>query len=161
MLFRSLQSAFDGIYPPGDQWYWRGDYVEEIPDAAIEQHVEFAHKLPTWKSTMHLYPSDGAAARVPNDATPWGYREAKWTSVFAGVDPDPANAEPIKQWTIDYFDALHPYSMGGSYVNFMMEEGQDRVQATYRDHYDRLAKIKATYDPDNLFHVNQNIKPAK
>ena len=134
--------------------------MEEIPDAAIEQHVEFAHKLPTWKSTMHLYPSDGAAARVPNDATPWAYREAKWTSVFAGVDPDPANAEPIKQWTIDYFDALHPYSMGGSYVNFMMEEGQDRVQATYRGNYERLAAIKAKYDPNNIFHVNQNIQPA-
>ena len=156
----AINAAFDGLYPPGDQWYWRGDYVEEIPDAAVEQHVEYAKKLPTWKSLMHLYPVDGAAARVPNDATPWGYREAKWAAVFAGVDPDPANAELVKQWTIDYFDALHPYSMGGSYVNFMMEEGQDRVQATYRGNYERLAAIKAKYDPDNVFHVNQNIQPA-
>ena len=156
----AINAAFDGLYPPGDQWYWRGDYVAEIPDEAIAKHVEFAEKLPTWKSTMHLYPSDGAAARVPNDATPWAYREAKWTSVFGGVDPDPANAELIKQWTIDYFEALHPYSMGGSYVNFMMEEGQERVRATYRGNYARLAAIKAKYDPDNLFHVNQNIEPA-
>ncbi len=156
----AMNSAFDGVYPPGDQWYWRGDYVAEIPDAAIEQHVAFAERMPTWKSTMHLYPVDGAGARVANDATPWAYRDAKWASVFAGVDPDPANAEAIKQWTIDYFEALHPYSMGGSYVNFMMEEGQERVQATYGANYERLARIKTKYDPDNLFHVNQNIRPA-
>jgi FAD/FMN-containing dehydrogenase len=153
-------TAFDGLYPPGDQWYWRGDYVKEIPDAAIKAHVEFGKKLPTWKSTMHLYPSDGAASRVASDATPWAYRDAKWTSVYAGVDPNPANAEAIRSWTIDYFEALHPYSMGGSYVNFMMEEGQERVQATYGSNYERLARIKTQYDPDNVFHVNQNIKPA-
>jgi hypothetical protein len=117
----AFQSAFDAVYPAGDQWYWRGDYFSEISDAAIEKHVEFAHKMPTWKSTMHLYPSDGAAARVPADASPWAYRDAKWTGVFAGVDPDPANAELIKSWTIDYWEALHPHSMGGSYVNFMMD----------------------------------------
>jgi hypothetical protein len=153
-------SAFDGVYPHGDQWYWRGDFVQEIPDAAIELHVDFARRLPTWKSTMHLYPSDGAAARVAADATPWAYRDAQWTTVTAGVDPDPANAEAIKAWTIDYFDALHPYSMGASYMNFMMEEGQERVQASYGPNYARLAEIKAKYDPENVFHVNQNIKPA-
>ena len=157
----AFQSAFDAVYPPGDQWYWRGDYFSEIPDAAIEKHVEFARKMPTWKSTMHLYPSDGAAARVAPDAPPWAYRDAKWTRVFAGVDPDPANAELIK----DVDDRL----LGGactrirwaaSYVNFMMDEGQERVQATYGDNYARLARVKAQYDPDNVFHLNQNIRPA-
>jgi len=156
----AFQSAFDAVYPPGDQWYWRGDYFAEIPDAAIEKHVEFARKLPTWKSTMHLYPSDGAAARVAPDASPWAYRDAKWTGVFAGVDPDPANAELIKAWTIEYWEALRPHSMGGSYVNFMMDEGQERVQATYGDNYARLARVKAQYDPQNVFHLNQNIRPA-
>ena len=85
------------LYPAGDQWYWRGDYFSEIPDAAIEVHVEYGEKLPTWKSTMHLYPSDGAASRVAADATPWTYRDAKWTGVFAGVDPDPANADAIRE----------------------------------------------------------------
>ena len=122
-------SAFDALYPPGDQWYWRGDYVKEIPDAAIEIHVEFGKKLPTWKSTMHLYPSDGAASRVAADATPWAYRDAKWTSVFAGVDPDPANADAIRAWTVEYHEALHPYSMGGSYVNFI---GRKRVRSACR-----------------------------
>ena len=153
-------AAFDGLYPAGDQWYWRGDYFNEIPDAAIDIHAEFGKKLPTWKSTMHLYPSDGAASRVAPDATPWTYRDAKWTGVFAGVDPDPANADAIREWTVAYHEALHPYSMGGSYMNFMMEEGQERVQAAYGSNYARLAGIKAKYDPENVFHVNQNIKPT-
>ena len=154
-----LQSAFD-VYAAGDQWYWRADFVEEIPDAAIERHVEFAEKLPSWKSTMHMYPIDGAVHRPgPND-TPWGYRNANWGMVIVGVDPDPANASDITAWTKDYWEALHPYSAGGAYVNMMMEEGQERVQAAYGENYDRLAEIKAAYDPGNVFHVNQNIRPA-
>jgi FAD/FMN-containing dehydrogenase len=79
--------------------------------------------------------------------------------VFAGVDPDPANVDGIRRWSIDYHEALHPYSAGGAYVNMMMDEGEERVRASYGDNYDLLAKIKATYDPDNVFRVNQNIKP--
>ena len=154
-----LQSMFDGLYPHGDQWYWRADFVKEISDEAVEAHVEHASRLPTWKSTMHLYPIDGAASRVGGDATPWAYRDAKWGQVIVGVDPDPANAPALKQWTVDYFDALHPHSMGGAYVNMMMDEGQERVQASYGGNYERLKQIKRTYDPNNLFHVNQNIEP--
>jgi FAD binding domain/Berberine and berberine like len=154
-----LQSAFDALYPPGDQWYWRADFVQEISDDAVARHIEFGERLPTWKSTMHLYPIDGAASRVGEDETAWSYRDAKWAEVIVGVDPDPANAELIKDWTIEYWEALHPYSMGGAYVNFMMDEGQERVQATYRGNYERLAQIKRRYDPDNVFHVNQNIAP--
>jgi hypothetical protein len=109
---------------------------------------------------MHLYPIDGAASRVDPDATPWGYRDAKWAEVIVGVDPDPANAAVIRQWCVDYWEATHPYSMGGSYVNFMMDEGRERVQATYRGNYQRLAQIKSKYDPENFFRVNQNIRPA-
>lgn len=155
-----LQSAFDGVYPPGDQWYWRADFVNELGDEAIALHVEHGSALPTWKSTMHLYPIDGAAADPSNNATPWAYRDAKWAQVIVGVDPDPANADLIKGWTVDYWDALHPYSAGGAYVNFMMDEGQERIRATYKGNYERLAAIKAKYDPGNFFHVNQNIKPA-
>jgi hypothetical protein len=155
-----LQSAFDGIYPAGDQWYWRADFVREIPDDAVAAHAKFAAELPTWKSTMHLYPIDGAAHDVSSDETPWGYRDARWGSVIVGVDPDPANAETIKKWAIDYFEALHQYSSGGAYVNMMMDEGQDRVKASYRGNYDRLASVKAQYDPDNVFRINQNIHPS-
>src|SRR4051812_4315736 len=123
-----LNSFFDGLYPAGHQWYWRGDYVRDLPDDAIALHQEYAERLPTMQSTMHMYPSDGAAGRVGADETAWAYRDARWTAVFAGVDPDPANAGLVRDWTIAYQEALHPYSMGGSYVNFMMDEGQERVR---------------------------------
>jgi FAD/FMN-containing dehydrogenase len=155
----ALQSAFDGLYPPGDQWYWRADFVKEVPDAAAELHAKFGAEMPTMKSTMHLYPVDGAAHDVSPSETAWSYRDARWGAVYAGVDPDPANVDLIRRWSIDYFEALHPYSAGGAYVNMMMDEGQERVRASYRDNYDRLTRIKATYDPDNLFRVNQNIEP--
>jgi FAD/FMN-containing dehydrogenase len=155
-----LQGAFDGLYPPGDQWYWRADFVTEIPDEAVEIHHRFGTALPTMQSTMHMYPIDGAAHDVDPADTPWGYRDAQWGSVFAGVDHDPANAAAIRNWTIDYHEALHPYSAGGAYVNMMMDEGEERVRASYRGNYDRLARIKAEYDRDNMFRVNQNIRPA-
>jgi FAD binding domain/Berberine and berberine like len=155
----ALQSAFDGLYPAGEQWYWRADFVKDIPDEAVAIHARFGAELPTMKSTMHLYPIDGAAHDVASEDTAWSYRDARWGAVFAGVDPDPANVPAIRSWSIDYHEALHPYSAGGAYVNMMMDEGEERVRASYRGNYDRLARIKATYDPDNLFRINQNIKP--
>jgi FAD/FMN-containing dehydrogenase len=157
---QALQSMFDALYPAGEQWYWKSDFVNEIPDAAVDLHVQFAAELPTWKSTMHLYPIDGVAGRVPRDATAWNYRDAHWGMVIIGVSRDPADNDRMTAWAREYWSGLHPYSAGGAYVNMMMEEGQDRVRASYGDHYDRLARIKAKYDPDNLFQVNQNIKPA-
>jgi FAD/FMN-containing dehydrogenase len=155
-----LQSAFDGLYSAGDQWYWRADFVNEIPDEAVAIHARFAEEMPTMKSTMHMYPIDGAAHDVASDATAWSYREANWASVFAGVDPDPANVEAIRSWSIAYQEALHPYSAGGAYVNMMMNEGEGRVRASYRGNYDRLASVKAAYDPENVLRINQNIKPS-
>ena len=160
MPFPALQSAFDALYPPGHQWYWRADFVNELSDAAIALHADYARKLPTMQSGMHLYPVDGAVHRVGADETAFGFRDARWAGVIFGVDPDPANAERIKTWTVDYWEALHPYSAGGAYVNFMMEEGLSRVQATYRKNYERLQRVKKRYDPRNLFRVNQNIQPS-
>ena len=156
-----LQSMFDGLYPPGHQWYWRADFVNELSDEAIALHVKHGSELPTMQSSMHMYPINGAAHRVGNDETPWAYRDANWAEVIVGVDPDPANNDRIISWTKDYWDALHPYSAGGAYVNFMMDEGQERVQATYGDNYERLVAIKNKYDPTNLFRVNQNIRPTR
>jgi hypothetical protein len=158
--FPAAQRAFDPLLVPGNQWYWRADFVDEISDAAVGAHVDWANAMPTWMSTMHLYPIDGAAGRVPADATAWAYRDAGWAMVMAGIDPDPKLAGMLRDWTVGYWEALHPHSMGGAYVNFMMDEGQDRVRATYRGNYDRLAEVKERYDPGNLFHVNQNIRPA-
>jgi FAD/FMN-containing dehydrogenase len=158
MPYNTLTTTFDALYPAGLQWYWRADFFKEITDEAIEIHRTFGERLPTGHSTMHLYPIDGATARVPSSATAFAYRDGGWAGVIVGVDPDPANREAITSWTKDYWEALHPMSAGGAYVNFLMDEGQDRVKASYRDNYARLAQVKRRYDPHNLFHVNQNIR---
>jgi len=158
----ALQSMFDALYPPGLQWYWRADFVNELSDDAIAQHIRFGNALPTMHSTMHMYPINGAASRVGKADTAWNYRDATWAQVMVGVDPDPANNEKTISWTKSYYDALHPYSAGGAYVNFLMgDEGEDRVKKTYGDNYKRLVAIKNKYDPGNLFRVNQNIKPTR
>jgi FAD/FMN-containing dehydrogenase len=160
MPYPMLQSAFDALYPPGLQWYWRADFFTELSDDCIAEHLKYARQLPTPHSTAHLYPIDGAVHQVGANDTAFSYREAKWAQVIAGVDPDPANAERISTWSKDYWDAVHPYSAGGAYVNMMMEEGDERIKAAYRDNYARLVALKNRYDPTNLFHINQNIKPT-
>ena len=160
MPFPMLQGIFDPIYPSGLQWYWKADFFKELSDAAIEKHIEHGSALPTWQSTMHLYPVNGKANRVRQSETAFSYRDAVWSEVIVGVDPDPANRQKIIDWARAYYDALHPFGAGGAYVNFMMEEGDERIRATFRDNYLRLAEIKAKYDPDNFFRINQNIAPA-
>jgi hypothetical protein len=160
MPFPVLQSIFDPLYPPGLQWYWRADFVKELSDKAIDLHIRHGSELPTMHSTMHLYPVNGAVHRVGKSETAFSYRDVAWAEVIVGVDPDPANKDRITTWTKEYWDALHPYSAGGAYVNFLMDEGQDRVQATYRENYQRLTVAKKKYDPTNFFRVNQNIPPA-
>ncbi|MDH5381338.1 MAG: FAD-binding protein [Cyclobacteriaceae bacterium] len=159
MPYPFIQTLFDGLFPPGYQWYWRGDFFNDLNVEARAKHFEFGSNIPTPLSQMHLYPISGAAGRVGNEETPWAYRDAKYAGVIVGVDPDAKNAEKITNWCKNYWEALHPYSSGGSYSNFMMEEGQERVMASYRHNYNRLLKIKKQYDPNNLFRVNQNIKP--
>jgi hypothetical protein len=156
----ALNSMFDPLLPPGLQWYWAPDFVKELSDEAIHKHIKHGTAMPTVLSTMHLYPINGAASRVGKNDTPWAYRDAKWAMIVGGIDPDPANKDKITKWAKDYWKALHPYSAGGAYVNFMMDEGEDRVKASYKDNYDRLVKIKNKYDPHNLFRVNQNIRPT-
>jgi FAD/FMN-containing dehydrogenase len=160
MPLPTLNSMFDPLIPPGLQWYWKGDFVNELSDEAIALHVEHGSKIPTLLPTMHMYPIDGAAHRVGKNDTAFSYRDAKWSAVYAGIDPDPANKEAISAWAREYWEALHPYSAGGAYVNFMMEEGPERVRATYRENYDRLVEVKNKFDPNNFFRVNQNIEPA-
>jgi FAD/FMN-containing dehydrogenase len=157
--FPVLQSVFDSLYPPGLQLYWRTDFFREITDDALAVHEKFA-EVPTPLSTMHLYPVDAAAHQVGPEDTAFSHRDATWASVILGADPDPAKADMIRDWSVRYWDELHPTSVGSGYVNFMMTEGQDRVEATYGGNFDRLARIKAVYDPDNFFRVNQNIPPA-
>jgi FAD/FMN-containing dehydrogenase len=158
--FPALQSLFDGLYPAGLQWYWKADFFKELSDGAIQKHLEHGSRLPTWQSTMHLYPVNGKVNRVGEGDTAFSHRDSVWSEVIVGVDPDPANREKITDWARAYYDALHPFGAGGAYMNFMMEEGEDRIRASYRGNYDRLAAAKAKYDPENFFRVNQNIRPA-
>jgi len=158
MPYPSIQTLFDGMLPPGLQWYWRADFFNDLGSEARAKHIEFGSKIPTPLSQMHLYPLSGAASRVGKKDTPWAYRDAKYAGV--GVDPSPANADKITKWCKDYWEALHPYSSGGAYLNFIMNEGQDRIKASYGENYERLTKIKRKYDPDNFFRINQNILPA-
>jgi len=151
---------FDPLYAPGLQWYWKADFVNELSDEAIRLHVKHGSQLPTMQSTMHLYPINGAARRVGKHTTAWSYRDATWAEVIVGVDPDPANRDRIVDWARDYWQALHPFGAGGAYINFMMDEGAQRIRATYGDNFDRLSAIKAKYDPGNFFNVNQNIPPG-
>lgn len=160
MPFPMLQAMFDPLLPKGLQWYWKGDFFREVSDEAVAAHVEHGSKTPSGLSLMHLYPIDGAVRRVDAGATAWSTRDATWNMVIAGIDPDPGKAEELKTWARGYWDSLHAHSAGSAYINFMMEEGDERIQATYGPNYERLRAVKAKYDPDNLFRVNQNIKPA-
>jgi FAD/FMN-containing dehydrogenase len=160
MPFPVLQSLFDGLYVPGLQWYWKADFVDHLTDAAIAEHRKHGASLPSMFSTMHLYPINGAVHRKKAADTAFSYRGTKFAEVIVGVDPDPANRDKIVGWARSYWDAVHPHSAPGAYVNFMMDEGMGRIEATYGENYARLRRVKARYDPGNLFHVNQNIEPA-
>ena len=161
MPYPMLQTMFDPLYPRGLQWYWKGDFVKDLSDAAIDAHIAHAAKVPSPISGMHLYPVDGAVHRKQRDETAWGYRDATWSMVIFGVDPEPANAAALQQWARDYWQAVHPFDLAGAYPNFMMDdEGEARVKAAFGDNYDRLAAVKKKYDPANLFRVNHNIRPA-
>ena len=159
--FVAVQGMFDALLPTGLQWYWKGDFIEEISDEAIADHVAHGSKSPSELSLMHLYPIDGAVQDVDPDATAWGGRSARWSMVIAGIDSDPAKAGKLKSWAKSYWDAIHAHNRhGGAYVNFFAEdEDAARVKASYGENYGRLAQVKRRYDPANLFRVNQNINP--
>ncbi len=159
--FPALQTMFDGLYPPGLQWYWKADFAKDLNKEAIDLHAMYGSNMPTPLSSMHMYPVNGAAARVHKNDTAWNFRDANYAVVIVGIDPDPANNDKTIGWAKDYWASLHPYSSGGAYVNFMMEEGDERIKATYGDNYKKLAEVKTKYDPQNLFRVNQNIRPVK
>jgi FAD/FMN-containing dehydrogenase len=161
MPLPAIQSLFDPFFPKGLQWYWKGDFVSELSDEAIDVYIAHSAKAPTELCLMHLYPIDGAVHRVTKSETPWGARDATWSMVIAAISPNPQQAGELKEWGRAYWNAVHKFNPGGAYVNFMMDdEGDERVQASYGDNYARLKTVKKKYDPKNLFHVNQNIRPA-
>jgi len=159
--FPALQSMFDALYPAGLQWYWKADFFRELNDQAIDLHVKYGAQLPTMHSTMHIYPINGAAHKVGTADTAFSFRDVNFAQVIVGVHPDSSQNARMIAWAKDYWLALHAHSAGGAYLNMVMDEGEDTVKAAYGKNYDRLAQIKAVYDPKNLFHINQNIKPAE
>lgn len=160
MPFPAIQAAFDDLYPAGDQWYWRADYINELGDEVISALIAQGKKLPTLQSGIHLYPIDGAVHRVGSTATAFGIRDARWAAVYFGVSPDAADADLIRDWSVGTWEAVHPHAAGGAYLNFIMDEGTASVQASYDENFARLREIKRQHDPGNLFRMNQNIPPA-
>jgi FAD/FMN-containing dehydrogenase len=160
MPFPALNSAFDPLLPPGLQHYWKACFTPSLTSAAIDAHLEHGPKVPVVNATMHIYPINGACHRVAPDATAFAYRDAQFATVIAGMWPDPADNAKNTQWVKGYYAALQPHSAAGGYVNFMAGDDQGRIRDNYKANYDRLAAAKKRYDPGNLFHMNQNIKPA-
>ncbi|HEX9696457.1 MAG TPA: FAD-binding oxidoreductase [Actinomycetota bacterium] len=160
MPYPALNAAFDPLLPPGQQHYWKANFVKELTDEAIEAHAEHGPKVPFVSSTMHLYPISGAVHDVMPDETAFAYRDANFATVIAGMWDDPADNVKNTQWVKDYYAATAPLSEEGGYINFMAGDDQGRIKANYKDNYARLTQIKKAYDPGNLFHMNQNIKPA-
>jgi FAD/FMN-containing dehydrogenase len=159
MPYPALNSAFDGLVPPGLQHYWKANFVKELTNEAIEAHAEHGPKIPVVNSTMHIYPINGACHQVASDQTAFAYRDANFATVIAGMWPDPAQNKANIKWVRDYYDATAPHSESGGYINFMAEDDQSRIKDNYKGNYKRLVDVKRKYDGDNLFHVNQNIKP--
>jgi FAD/FMN-containing dehydrogenase len=159
MPYPALNSAFDALVPAGLQHYWKANFVRELTDDAIVAHLVHGPKVPAVNSTVHIYPINGACHRVAADATAFAYRDATFAPVIAGMWPDPAQNDANIKWVRDYYTATAPLSEEGGYINFMAGDDQDRIKANYRGNYPRLVDVKRRYDADNLFRVNQNIKP--
>ena len=160
MPYPALNGAFDALFPKGIRSYWKGSFVTELTDAAIVAHVQHGSAVPEVSATMHLYPINGACHDVGAEDTAFAYRKANFATVILCAWHDPAvDAERI-QWVRDYYAAIAPYSEPGGYVNFMSDDDQSKVKDNYGANFARLTQVKQAYDPDNLFHHNQNIPPA-
>lgn len=159
MPYPALNEAFDAIFPKGIRSYWKGVYVTELTDAAIEQHLLHGPLVPEVSATMHLYPINGACHRVGRDETAFGHRDATFAPVIVAAWDDPAVDEERIRWVRDYHAAIAPHSDPGGYVNFMADDDGHQVRDSFGSSYDRLAEIKSIYDPGNLFHRNPNVLP--
>ena len=159
MPYPALNAAFDPLVPPGLQHYWKAAFVTELTDEAIAAHVEHGARVPHVSSAIHLYPINGAVHDVAPDATAFGHRDASFAAVIAGMWPDPADNEANIRWVRDYYAAIAPHSESGGYVNFASADDAPKVVENYGANFERLREVKRSYDPGNLFRVNQNIRP--
>ncbi|MCU1552866.1 MAG: FAD-binding oxidoreductase [Arthrobacter sp.] len=160
MPYPALNQAFDALQPKGIRGYWKADFLPELSDGAIETHIRYGKTIPTVQTAVHLYPIDGAVQRVGQAETAFANRNVKFAPVIAAFWDDPADTDANVTWVRDYAAALSPFSAPGGYINFMDGDDLPRVAENYGPNYRRLTEIKTKYDPQNLFHVNQNIPPG-
>ncbi len=157
--YTQWQQAFDPLLTPGARNYWKSHNFTDISDGTIDAILQFAGRLPTAQCEIFLGLIAGAANRIPADATAYGHRGTKFVVNVHGRWDHPADDARCIAWARDFFKASAPYASAGAYVNFMTEEETDRIAAAYGSSYARLVQIKRKYDPDNIFHMNQNIQP--
>jgi FAD/FMN-containing dehydrogenase len=159
--YPALNSLFDPLLPPGLQAYWKADFVRSLSDDVLRVATEHGSHTPSIHTANHFYPIDGAVQRVASDATAFAYRDVGFAPVIAGIWADPADNDANIRWVREYWDALHPFGAGGGYVNFMDADDGARAPDNFGANWTRLREVKAKWDPDNLFHLNQNIPPAQ
>jgi FAD/FMN-containing dehydrogenase len=153
------QQAFDPLLTRGARNYWKSHNFTELSDGVLDAIAEFASKLPSPQCEIFIAFIAGASNRVSADATAYYHRDAKFVLNVHGRWDDVAHDEICIKWAREFFQASAPYASAGAYVNFMTEEEGDRVAVAYGSNHERLVQIKKRYDPENLFHLNQNIKP--
>jgi FAD/FMN-containing dehydrogenase len=158
--YTQWQKPFDPLLTPGARNYWKSHNFTDLSDGALHSMIEFAGKLPSPQCEIFIGLIAGAANRIPADAMAYRHRDAKFVLNVHGRWDERTDDERCIAWARAFFQASAPYASAGAYVNFMTEEESDRVAAAYGANYDRLAQIKKRYDPDNAFHLNQNIKPS-
>jgi FAD/FMN-containing dehydrogenase len=160
MPYPALNSMFDPMFPKGLLAYWKAAFLKDLNAGAIGAHLEHGRRVPSVQTAVHIYPIDGAVHRVGTTDTAFPNREAKFSPVIACHWEDPADSAANIAWVREYTAALQPYSETAGYINFMDGDDQGKVAENYGPNYQRLREVKAKYDPQNLFHVNQNITPA-
>lgn len=158
--YTEWQQAFDPLLTPGARNYWKTHNFTELSDDALDAMIVCAQTLPTPHCELFIGLLSGAGNRVPSDATAYVARDLKFVMNLHGRWEDPADDEEVIGWSRECFKAIEPFASGTAYVNFMTGEEGDRVSAAYGDNYARLSQLKARFDPENVFHYNQNIKPA-
>lgn len=161
MPYVAVQQLIDGGNPDGLRNYWTADFLAELPDEAVETVCEYHLAKPSPHSQIILIPGGGAIARVPDDAMAFGHRTAPFNIHILSLWADAADDATNIEWTREFGRAMKPYATGRAYLNFIGEEGEDRVRAAFGpETYERLQELKDRYDPTNLFRLNQNIKPT-
>jgi FAD/FMN-containing dehydrogenase len=159
MPYPTINTLFDDLLPFGLRHYWKGCFNQTLSEKAINEHVCFAASLPSPQSATMIFPIDGACHRVASQDTAFSYREARFATGIGATWEDPANDAANIAWTRAYYDALRPTALAGGYVNFASDDDAAQIQANYQHNYRGLVAVKRSYDPENLFRLNQNIRP--